>query len=195
MGQDKKKAYLKKVWTRYNKASRKLKAQILEEFCAVCDYHRKHAIRLLNQPIDQRKKAARQSGRKPIYQSEAILNPLRIIWFATDQMCSKKLKAAIPLWLPFYEQEYGILDHEIKEKLETISSSTIDRSLKPIKAKSEKRKTKEKGCAEPNQAHYSKTKFLLRQIIEMLKDLGFLKQILLLIVVTHFKEILYGVSP
>ena len=39
----------------------------------------------------------------PIYDKEQLLMPLKRIWFATDQMCSKKLKAAIPLWLPFYE--------------------------------------------------------------------------------------------
>jgi hypothetical protein len=48
-------------------------------------------------------------------------------------MCSKKLQAAIPLWLPFYEQEYGCLDADIKAKLLTISPSTIDRILKPVR--------------------------------------------------------------
>ena len=28
---------------------------------------------------------------------------------ACEQMCSKRLKVALALWLPFYEQEYGAL--------------------------------------------------------------------------------------
>lgn len=31
------------------------------------------------------------------------------IWFVTDQMCSKKLIAILPLWLPFYAHPYSTL--------------------------------------------------------------------------------------
>jgi hypothetical protein len=50
-------------------------------------------------------------------------------------MCSKKLKAALPIWLPFYESEYGSLLEDVKTKLLTISPATIDRLLKPNKIK------------------------------------------------------------
>jgi hypothetical protein len=49
-------------------------------------------------------------------------------------MCSRKLKAAIPLWLPFYELEYEPLTNEIKDKLLCVSPATIDRLLKPLRA-------------------------------------------------------------
>ena len=48
-------------------------------------------------------------------------------------MCSKKLKAAIPLWLPFYETAYKELTPGTQEKLLTISAATIDRVLKPVR--------------------------------------------------------------
>jgi hypothetical protein len=51
----------------------------------------------------------KRPGAKPVYDSAALLTALKRIWFAIDQMCSKKLKAAISLWLPHYEQEYGAL--------------------------------------------------------------------------------------
>ena len=73
------------------------------------------------------------SGPKPKYQNKVLLTVLKRLWFATDQMCSKKLKAAIALWLPFYEQGYGCIDDGIKTKLYGISPSTIDRLLKPVK--------------------------------------------------------------
>ena len=42
-----KREYLEAIYLRYRRASRKKKAVILDEFCAACKYHRKHAIRLL----------------------------------------------------------------------------------------------------------------------------------------------------
>jgi hypothetical protein len=47
-------------------------------------------------------------------------------------MCSKKLKAALPQWLPFYDE---VLSEEIKKQLLKISAATIDRLLKPQKVK------------------------------------------------------------
>jgi hypothetical protein len=48
-------------------------------------------------------------------------------------MCSKKLKAAIPPWLPFSEQEFDPLDAFIKARLYAMSPATIDRMLKPVR--------------------------------------------------------------
>jgi hypothetical protein len=101
MGKNERQAYLKAIRSRYRRARKKVKVTILDEFCAVCGYHCKYAIRLLNRYDKPRKK--RRPGRKPIYASPELLTALKRIWFASDQMCSKKLKAAIPLWLPHYE--------------------------------------------------------------------------------------------
>ena len=133
MGKNERQAYLKAIRQRYRRAGKKAKATILDEFCAVCGYHRKYAIRLLN----RRGKPAkpRQPGRKPVYPSKELLIALKRLWFATDQMCSKKLKAAIPFWLPFYETTHEVLAPEIRDKLISISAATIDRVLKPIRVK------------------------------------------------------------
>ena len=124
--------YLAAIRNRYRKASRKEKSVILGEFCATCGYNRKYAIRLL------RKKDGAPFPRKPgpafRYDKELLLVPLKRIWFATDQMCSKKLKAAIPLWLPFYEEEYAPLFPDVRQKLLDMSPATIDRLLKPLRA-------------------------------------------------------------
>jgi hypothetical protein len=53
-------------------------------------------------------------------------------------MCGKRLKAALPLWLPHYEQAYG-LEEEVKQKLLKISDRTIDRMLHQIRSKYPKR--------------------------------------------------------
>jgi hypothetical protein len=49
-------------------------------------------------------------------------------------MCSKRLKAAIPLWLPFYQLEFGPLPEDTVAKLQRVSSATLDRLLRPLRA-------------------------------------------------------------
>jgi hypothetical protein len=125
--------YLEAIRLRYRSSSKKVKSAILDEFCAICGYNRKYAIRLL-----KKKHAGLSSRKRPgprsIYGDDRFLKALKRIWFATDQMCSKKLKAAIPLWLPFYELEHEPLTNEIKDKLLCASPATIDRLLKPLRA-------------------------------------------------------------
>ena len=87
--------YLKHLQTRYWRANRKGKAKILNEFCSTSGYHRKHAIRILkHKVVGWREKPP---GRKKEYRPEQLLPPLKQIWLATDQMCGKRLKMAIPL--------------------------------------------------------------------------------------------------
>jgi len=136
MGGNSKREYLAAIRQRYIQASRKEKGVILQEFCAVCDYHRKHAIRLLNR---RRKRPRGRPGRRPVYHSTELLTALKRVWLATDQMCSKKLVAAIPLWLPFYERTYERLSDETKNKLLSISTATVDRLLAPTRAKTRPR--------------------------------------------------------
>lgn len=132
MGGNSRREYLAAIGQRYVEASRAEKGIILGEFCANCHYHRKHAIRLLSGKASTVKKKA---GRRAIYRSAPLLRALKRIWLASDQMCSKRLVAAIPLWLPFYEQSYGKLSEEVHRKLLSISAATIDRALAPTRAK------------------------------------------------------------
>ena len=89
---------------KYRLANQKKRTKILNEICDLTGIHRKSLIRMLNR--DNRRKKKRQ-GSKPKYQYKEILPTLKSIWFASDQMCSKRLHAAIPDWLPYYEKEYG----------------------------------------------------------------------------------------
>ena len=47
-GAQRKKAYLEAIRQRYRKSNRDGEKRILDEFCTVCKYNRKYAIRLLN---------------------------------------------------------------------------------------------------------------------------------------------------
>lgn len=136
MGKNERFAYLEAIRGRYGEASKESKTIILDEFCEVCGYNRKYAIRLLNR---KRKRIKSRPGRKPVYDLPELLKALRRIWMATDQMCSKKLAAAIPLWLPFYQDTYSKISVEVAQKLLSISPATIDRLLLPTRIRSRKK--------------------------------------------------------
>jgi hypothetical protein len=130
-----KREYLEAIHSRYKAGTRKQKKLILDEFCAACGYHRKHAIRLLKKFRRFSKLKQKKKGRLPVYQTEDILTPLKRIWLAANLPCSKRLKAVLPLWLPGYAQQYGVLTDDVTKALLVISSSSIDRLLKPVRVK------------------------------------------------------------
>jgi len=130
-----KREYLEAIYLRYKKACRKGKAVILDEFCTTCNYHRKHAIRLLRKFKRFTKPKHKKKGRKSRYNKDIILKPLKRIWLGANLPCSKRLKAILPLWLPGYIRSHGDLDKEVIDCLLTISHSTIDRILKPVRVK------------------------------------------------------------
>ena len=132
MGKHERKTYLEAIRGRYRKASRAGKTRILDEFCAVCGYHRKYALRCLNRR--PRRTPPRRPGRPSRYADPAVLQPLRVVWLATDQLASKRLRAALPLWLPHYEAAHGELPTEVRAKLLQMSAATIDRLLQPVRA-------------------------------------------------------------
>jgi hypothetical protein len=131
MDNHEKHAYLEAIRKRYRKAKRADKGKVLDEFCSVCSYQHKYAIRLLRRKVSR---APRRPGRPSRYNQPELLTVLRQIWLATDQMCSKRLVATMPLWLPHYEVSFGALEESVKSKLAGISSASTDRLLKPVRA-------------------------------------------------------------
>lgn len=129
-----KKEYLAAIKSRYKIATKKEKANILDEFCKVCEYNRKYAIRLLNSN-DRPKMSHKRSGRKKKYHQNSICRFIKHLWISTNQICSTRLKAAIPLWLPYYP--YALTETE-KQLIFAISPSTIDRLLKKTRRKYKK---------------------------------------------------------
>jgi hypothetical protein len=131
MGGKAKKEYLLAIWGRYQRVGRRFKSKILDEFCSVCGCSRKYAIGLLNRKPGRRR---RRPGPSPRYDA-AGLEPLKFLWLKSEQMCSKRLKAALPFWLPFYEQKHGPLAQALRQKLLGISPATIDRLLKKTRTR------------------------------------------------------------
>ena len=134
-----KREYIEAIFVRYKNAPPKRKTLILDEFCATCGYHRKHAIRLLRAFKRFQRPKAKKRGRPPSYHPEIILKPLKQIWLAANLPCSKRLKAIVPLWLPGYLQHFGDLPHEALTALPHLSAATIDRLLRPTRIHYKKR--------------------------------------------------------
>jgi len=93
-----KQEYVQAICHRYRSARRPDKQRILDEFCQVTKHHRKHAIRLLNGPAPGAARPPRR--RDPLY-SAAAIDVLRGIWEAAVYPWSVRLKALLPLWLPW----------------------------------------------------------------------------------------------
>jgi len=128
--------YLKKIYKRYHKSSKKEKKQILDEFCKVCNYHRKHALRIINDAPPEDKQIRQRKGiYKYLQQTISILEE---IWKATGYLWSVRLKSALPLWLPWAKERFHITP-EIEKQLLSISPATIDRRLKTKKYQIKKR--------------------------------------------------------
>jgi hypothetical protein len=139
MSPQSKQEYFEAIHKRYKEASRKEKTAIIDECCAICGYHRKHAIRRLKSYKRFTKPKTKKRGTPTVYHNTNIIRPLKQIWLTANLPCSKRLKAILPSWLPKYNEYFGQLDKEVSNALLTISPATIDRILKPVRIKYQKR--------------------------------------------------------
>ena len=132
MTQMTKKELAKITRSRYRLANKKLKAFMLNEFCANTGYNRKYAIRLFNaKPKEVKKKR----GRKRTYDSKLFLIIIEI-WELLDFPCGTRLAPNLLITANAMERcgEIEISDIQ-KEKLEYISAKTLDRRLKKERVK------------------------------------------------------------
>jgi hypothetical protein len=133
MGPKSRREWLEAIGPRYRKACKKGKGKILDEFCAVCGYERKYAIRLLGR-WRRPTTPSRRSGRRATYGGEE-LKVLKVIWLHSEQPCSKRLRAALGLWLPHYEARFGRLEAAVRRRLLRMSPATMDRLLASQRAR------------------------------------------------------------
>lgn len=117
--------YVKRLKTRYQKATKKQKTKMLDEFCEVTEYSRKYAIKILNDTVDPFKK--RRPGRTAKYNA-AIVWHLRRIWEGMDRCGSRTLVGNLPDWMPDYYAEG--LTEAIRMLLLAMSPATVDRLLR-----------------------------------------------------------------
>ena len=124
-----KRELLEAIRTRYRQGSKAEKTHILDEFVHNTGYHRKYAIRLLNQRV--KRKHRKKVGRRKEYQGEVVIALIKI-WAICDQICSKRLHPFLPEIVEVLERQGElVLSPETKQSLLKMSRATIDRCLRP----------------------------------------------------------------
>jgi hypothetical protein len=119
---------------RYAHASRRQKSQLLDEFCAITGYSRKHALVMLSHPpVEDR---PRSVGGRPLSYGSAEVALLRVCWSATDGICSKRLAPFLPELLKQLRHWHALrhVSAETIERVAHMSPSTIDRALASSRA-------------------------------------------------------------
>ena len=136
---------------RYGQSDAKERKKILNNFVAITGYCRKHSIHLLSRhersedaPVSRSsairdsgsgKGGGKSSGRgKRKHYDEATAQALLTLWYAANQICSKRLVPFIPDLL-FALERFGhiSLPLDIRNQLLQISPATVDRLLAPYK--------------------------------------------------------------
>jgi len=124
---------------KYLRAPRKEKGRILDQLAQLTGYNRSYAARALRaaaQPAWKRKQTPKKKGgRKPVYGHDVICALTRV-WAILDGPCGKRLAPFLPEIVPILERFGELrLDHQVRQKLTSMSASTIDRLLAPTRKK------------------------------------------------------------
>lgn len=136
---------------RYRNGSKKVKRQILDEFCETTGYSRGYArfvLRNHGRQVWLRGKKVvvgdarqRQQRLKPKYYDEQVVQALIKLWQLLNYLCGKRLVAIMPELIAKLEQFGELrLSASTKEKLLHISAASIDRLLQPERRKQQLRR-------------------------------------------------------
>ncbi len=130
---DERRKYVKLMESRYRKAKRKERSQLLSEMEQVSKLHRKHLIRLLNGQSLERKK--RSTPRSRTYGVEVERVVLRV-WESLDYICAERLTPSL-LRTAKHLASFGslVLSAEVESQLATISPATVQRLLRKNRAR------------------------------------------------------------
>ena len=124
------KEYVEAIRERYRRANREEKGHILDEFTQVTGYHRKAAIRLLR---SNPRPLTRRRGRRCQYGPE-VATALRVLWEATDRLCSRRLYPFLPELVSILESQGHLeVTPRVREQLLKMSPATMDRLLGPYR--------------------------------------------------------------
>lgn len=115
--------HIKRLSERYRNSPKPIKTRILTEFCLTWNVDRKHAIKLLN---GKRGGSKQKAGRKSRY-DDRLVRHLTVLWDSMERIHPKRVKAALPLWIPFYRDPE--FDPNLKFQILKMSASTIERFL------------------------------------------------------------------
>lgn len=126
--------YARAVAARYQRASKREKGAILNEFCAATGYTRKYARSLLLRPPGERAIQPPRSRRRTYGPAEVDL--LRVCWELADGICGKRLAPFLPELLAKLAACDALPEETppaVVAQVERMSAATVDRLLAPFR--------------------------------------------------------------
>lgn len=135
---------------RYRQGSKAEKTRILDEFVKVSRCHRKSAIRLLAQwQPDSEPHTVLPLTDHRVY-GEAVKQALVVLWEASDRICAKRLKAALPILLGAMQRHGHLsLAPSVRARVLAVSAATIDRLLKPVRDEAKPSRARRRSPSKP----------------------------------------------
>ena len=118
---------------KYHRVRKGAKSEILEEVQKLLGCHRKHAIRAMKKRPVGRKPGGEKRGRKSRYDNPEFLSALHKVRRVMEFRNAEVIKLNLPEWLPFIENHRGVFSSEIREKLLSISVSTMKRYFRRMR--------------------------------------------------------------
>lgn len=132
-----KREYLIELKKKYWKARKKRKSQLLDDFCAFTNYHRKYALDLVNNHLPCKWKRPRTRKK---YYDQSVIDVLLVLWRACDEICAERFQPFIPEILEKMidcgELTIAVATSEVKKKLLEISLGTVKKIIHKTKRKS-----------------------------------------------------------
>ena len=128
MGPEARREYLAQMRERYVGVNRREQGRLLAEAMTVTGYHRKALIRAWR----RERRPRRRRGGRPVRYGPAVVRALVAIWTAAGYPWSARLKALLPVWLPWARRRLA-LSAATDARLRTISARQMDRVLAPHK--------------------------------------------------------------
>lgn len=127
-------AVTKAIGTRYARLDRGAKKQVLDALCARTGWHRDHARKALRLALVL-KPVRPRAPRPPLY-GEPVIDALRFCWAVQGTPCGRLLAAALPDLVPRLRRFRELqIDDTTAAQLLRIAPATIDRRLKPDRAR------------------------------------------------------------
>jgi len=124
---DERRKYVKLMASRYQKAKRNERSQLLTEMEQVSKLQRKHLIRLLNgQSLERQKRQTPRSRAYGLEVEEVILR----VWESLDYICAQRLTPTL-VKTAAHLATFGVvvLTAEVESQLARISVATVERRL------------------------------------------------------------------
>lgn len=149
----------RELYIRYQKASKKEKGRILDEYFPVLGLNRDYLAHLLsnlgrpryavsdgkllklvaNEHSKKRRKIRKKAGGgRPEKYHAAFLKTLATIWVFFDFQCGKLLAPLIKGMMPYLTAEFDLTE-EMQALLRSVSPATIDRKLRKVKLRSRRK--------------------------------------------------------